>query len=43
MEKYGGRGGGNPAIAQIGGIEGKNIGFLLKKFKELIKIELIKE
>ena len=40
VKNFGGRGGGNPVIAQIGGIPAGAIDLNLMKFTELIKIEL---
>jgi len=43
IENFGGRGGGNPAIAQVGGITAGDIDSKLGKFTELIKKEFDKE
>ncbi len=39
IENFGGRGGGNPAIAQVGGIPAGDIDSMLEKFTKLIKKE----
>jgi len=43
IENFGGRGGGNPVIAQVGGIPVENIESKLQQFTELIKKEFDRE
>lgn len=43
IKNFGGKGGGNPVIAQVGGIPVKNIETNLKEFMELIKREFNRE